>query len=157
MRSTSLISLIALVALSMFTTGCTTLSDDTTRFFDQNVERQHEEFRALPIERQYELYRAGILAWHPPHTRFAVDLASRGEEAIPYLLAKLEEERWDHMKERIILVLRVMTRIYGVELHKDDAVMLTLENTVASMDDPLYRRQSAYSLRQIAHPESRAD
>ena len=157
MRSTSFFSLIALVALTSLATGCAHLSDDTTRFFDQDVERQHEEFRTLPIERQYELYRAGIHAWHPPHTRFAVDLASRGEEVVPYLIAKLEEERWDHMKERIILVLRVMTRIYGVELHKDDAVMLTLENTVASMDDPLYRRQSAYSLRQIAHPESRAD
>ena len=157
MRSTSPISLILIATLALFTTGCAHLSDDTTRFFDQDVERQHEEFRTLPIERQYELYRAGILAWHPPHTRFAVDLASRGEEVVPFLLTKLEEERWDHMKERIILVLRVMTRIYGVELHKDDAVMLTLEDTVTSMVDPFYRQQSAYSLRQIAHPESRAD
>lgn len=157
MRSTSPISLILIAMLTLFTSGCATLSDDTTRFFDQNVERQHEEFRTLPIERQYELYRAGILAWHPPHTRFAVDLASRGEEAVPYLLAKLEEERFDQMKDRIIVVLRVMSRIYGVELHKDDAVMLQLETTVASMLDPVYRQQSAYSLRQIAHPESRAD
>ena len=156
MRYTSPLSLILIATLALFTSGCATLSDDTVRFFDQDVERQHEEFRTLPIERQYELYRAGILAWHPPHTRFAVDLASRGEEVVPYLLTKLEEERWDQMKDRIILVLRVMTQLYGVELYKDDAVMLQLETTVASMLDPHYRRQSAYSLRQIAHPDSRA-
>ena len=157
MRYVSLLNLAALSLLIVATSGCATISDDTSRFFSQDVEKQHEEFATLPIERQFELFDAALKAWHPPHTRFGIDLARHGEAAVPHLLQKLQQERWDYTKERIVFVFRLMADVYDVPLNQNDEVMLALEEAVASIVDPTYRKQGAYSLSLIAQGETLAD
>ena len=157
MRYLSLLNMAALSLLILATAGCATISDDTSRFFSQNVEKQHEEFATLPIERQFEIFEAALHAWHPPHTRFGIDLARHGEAAVPHLLKKLQEERWDYTKERIVFVFRLMADVYDVPLNQNDEVMLALEEAVASIADSAYRKQGLYSLSLIAKGEALAD
>lgn len=157
MKTLPLINAAAIVLLCLATAGCVSLSEDSSRFFAQDVEKQHEEFATLPIEVQYELFRTALAAWHPPHTRFAIDLAREGEKAVPLLLEKLEQEPWDYAKERIIFVLQLMTRIYDVPLNEDDQVMMAVENALESMLDPTYKKQGIYSLSLIAQGQLLAD
>ena len=67
MRYLPLLNIAALSLLMLATAGCATVTDDTSRFFSQDVEKQHEEFATLPIERQFEIFEAALHAWHPPH------------------------------------------------------------------------------------------
>lgn len=157
MRFSPLVLSTVLAAIVGVASGCTTISDDTARFFAQDAERQHEEFGLQTLERQYELFAAALTAWHPPHTRFAADLARNGSDAVPYLTQKLQEETDEQTQERIIFVFRVMSNLYGVELHKDAELMSSIESAIAAMETPLYKRQSEYSLELIAKGEPFAD
>jgi hypothetical protein len=79
-----------------------------TGFFGLPGAQQEGRFRGLPMEKQVELFICDYRYRHPFNIRFAVDIAERGDGAIPYLADKLKSEKDVNNQGAIIYILKIM-------------------------------------------------
>jgi hypothetical protein len=104
-------------------------------------EKRHLEFRKLPIEKQVEFYLIRATNSHPWDRSFADDIAARGEDALPYLLERLEKEPEDHRRADIIWIFRQI-HVDTIDLRNRKEVIDALERAVEKMKD-LYWKESS--------------
>jgi hypothetical protein len=107
-------------------------------------ERQHAEFRRFPIDKQIDFYLYSMNR-EPPDTSFADDIARRGKEVIPFLLARLQNERAEYRQYDIIFIFEVMHRNHN-SLGDEEEAIRTIEEVVARMRDSYWRRMAQRSL-----------
>ncbi len=106
---------------------------------------RHLEFRKLPIEKQVDFYLIRASNSHPSDRSFADDIAARGEDAIPYLLERLEKEPEDYRKEHIIWIFRQI-HVNAIDLRNRKEVIDALGRIVEEMKDPYWRESSQATL-----------
>lgn len=70
--------------------------------------RQHAEFRAYAPERQLDVYLC-MMDREPPASEFADDIAERGPEVLPFVMARLKSAGSEAEQADIIYVLEVMS------------------------------------------------
>ena len=109
------------------------------------MSKQHDEFLKLPIDKQYDIYIYAMTKRHPPDLSFADDIAEKGKAAVPFLTTKLKEERKESIQQKIIYLFERISR-RNVNLKDDKSLIALIENTVASMNQPIYAERSEESL-----------
>lgn len=135
--------LILLLSSALFV-GCEFPPDYVQLMKLPNKER-HEEFRKLPLEKQVDFYLLRVSFSHPPDSSFAEDIAIRGEDALPYLLERLQKEPEDFRKEHIILVFREI-HLNTVDLRYKKDVLSNLEGAVEQMKDAEWKKMAQGSV-----------
>src|SRR5437763_1430786 len=88
---TSVLAVIHGVAWLTYTctwSGCS-LPAECRNFSELTAEQRHAEFHSYPIERQLDVYLC-MMKTEPPHSELADDIADRGTEAIPFVVAKMK-------------------------------------------------------------------
>jgi hypothetical protein len=118
-------------------------------FLSRNLEQQHEVFKKLPLEKQYELYIHQMTKMHPPDLSFADDIAQRGYEAVPFLKNKLELEKEELVQESILLVFESMVKYQHMDLKSDKELMKLIEDKVSKMKYPYSKKFSEEHLKVI--------
>ena len=101
-------------------------------------------FREFPLEKQVDVYIYAMYV-EPPMTEFLRYLASNGEAAIPYLIARLETETSDTRKKNLIYVFEEMHR-YHVSLSDKRKTVTTLEGIVSNMKDDYNKKKAQEAL-----------
>jgi hypothetical protein len=118
------------VALSIFCfliaiQGCFFQSADTpfARDFFYATPKSHshyddmaERMEHYSLEKQYEIYLFGMQVIHPPVFEFADPIAKRGQEAVPFLIAKLTSADNDIEVTDILYIIVEMTFLKSTRL-----------------------------------------
>ena len=145
-KSSQIAVILLFLYLVLYTAGCNEeASQGHKMFFNQPLSTQHDEFLKLPIEKQFDIYIYAMTKRHPPDLAFADDIAERGESAIPFLVDKLKKESSESIQQKIIFVFERIAR-QKTNIKDDKALMELIEDTVASMSQPLYIERSKESL-----------
>lgn len=133
--------LVLLLALPVLA-ACTQYASDIDRrvcsqiakpYFSRHIERDTEEYRTLDLETQYVIYICSQLRAEPPRLELAEVLSERGESAVPFLTAKLQEARSEQTVRAMIDVLYVMHRRGRYDVRADAALMSLLRTKLAAM------------------------
>jgi len=114
-------------------------------FFDQPLSKQHEIFRTLPIERQFDLYVYALTERHPPDLSFADDIAVGGEKNIPFVMDKLKNAENDSVQQKIIYIFERMAK-NNIQVDKNKELLDLISKSISSMKIPLYIERSKKSL-----------
>lgn len=130
---------VLLLACSMLI-GCQ-YPQDYVDLMNLPPEERHPEFRKLPIEKQVDFYLIRAANSHPWDKSFADDIAVRGEDAIPYLLERLEKEPEDRRRDNIVWIFRQI-HVNTIDLRNRKEVIGALEKTVEKMKDPYWKESS---------------
>jgi hypothetical protein len=93
--------------LVLFAAGCPRVPPEYRPFFDQPYERQKEEIQRLPIERQLDVYIAGLRV-HPPRIDLGLVIGKQGPAIMPALLSRMRLARHDYIKAELVWILRGM-------------------------------------------------
>jgi hypothetical protein len=73
-------------------------------FFDLPDKRQPEELQRMPIERQLDIYIAGLRV-HPPRLDLGLVIGKQGPAIMPALLSRMRLARHDYIKADLAWVL----------------------------------------------------
>lgn len=136
----STLFLVLLISLCCFIFGGCGLPPEYNDFKGLTEEQEHEKFRKLSLDRQVD-YHLIKMNFHPPDPRFAKDIAMRGEEAIPYLIERLEAESKDYRKNDILVIFEAL-HVNSVDLRERKEVIGKLEKVVDQMSDPDWKSMS---------------
>ena len=137
---------LSLVACA-FSAGCNNHPADYVRLLKLPREQQPCEFRKLPIDKQIEFYLYSS-SGEPPRPKFDVALASQGRTVVPQLLQRLRNEPAEYRQLDLILLFELMNSRY-VDLKNDKEVIGTIQEVVAKMKDPDWKRMAEKSLAAI--------
>lgn len=122
------------------------LPAECRQFFDMPQERQKEEFRGYPIEKQVRVYICGM-RHEPPQIMLAADIAAGGPDNIPYLLGRLKTDPNEGNKADIIFIFSMLAAHGHLKGRQD--IVAELEQVVASIKQPGYRDKAKRSLEAI--------
>jgi hypothetical protein len=122
------------------------LPDDCRQFFDMPAERQKEEFKGYPIEKQVRVYICGMRL-EPPQIMLASDIAAGGPDNIPYLLGRLKSEPNEGNKADIIYIFAMLAAHGHLKGRQD--IVDEIEHAVSSIKEPGYRDKAEQSLKAI--------
>ena len=137
------------VCLSASLGGCFPQSRPANylKFKELPVAKQHCEFKKLSIDKQIDYYLFDR-SREPPDFSFAYDIASQGAKVIPPVLKRLRDEPAEYRQVDLIRLLEFITTQY-VDLKNDREVSNTIEEIVAKMNDPDWKRMAEKSLAAI--------
>lgn len=111
-------------------------------FFELSSAERVEKFREYPLERQVDLYLCGMNR-EPPESGYAVYIAEGGEQVIPYLLRRLEEEPLEITQTRILDIFTVLA-LKG-SLRDKPEVVAELRRVVEKMEyQPIKSKAQQY-------------
>lgn len=113
-------------------------------FFDQPLAKQHEIFRTLPIEKQFDFYIYALTERHPPDLSFADDIAVGGEKNIPFLMGKLKSAKSESVQQKIIYIFERMSK-NNIQVDKNKELLDLISKKISSMKMPLYTERSEKS------------
>lgn len=116
-------------------------------FFGLPSSDRHAQLKALPLEKQFEIYRCGMFR-EPPHTEFADDIADGGEKNIPFLLERLRSEPSEVSQHDIIYIFDVMA-YRGGSLRGRNDVITEIKQRVSSMKGERVKYRSEQMLKNI--------
>ena len=104
-------------------------------------------FKAFPIEKQVDVFTHAMYV-EPPLTEFRRYLASNGQKAIPFILARLEVEKSDTLKGHLIYVLK---EIHGshFSLKNEHATIMSLERIISNISDEYDKKRAEGYLKTI--------
>lgn len=127
--------------------SCARLSAECEDFFMKTPFEQSEaRFRTYPIERQLDLYLCGMKV-HPPAIGFAYIIAERGEDATPFIVAKLKSVNDEKEQDDLIYILEVMSN--RGHLHGRGDIIDEIRQVVMRMRVDIIRERSLEALRKI--------
>ena len=118
-------------------------------FFDLSYRVRRDSLLGYPIEEQLNLYRIGMRVIRPPPLYLADDVAANGPTAIPPILARLRKVQDDSDRSDLILVLRSMVCLEGVDLRKQPGTIDAIKEAIAVMRLGLYRQRAEEDLTTI--------
>jgi len=134
---------IALLSLGLLDCGP---KSECRQFFALNLEQRHREFRTYPIDKQLDVYLCAMRV-EPPDTSLANDIADRGSEAIPLVLARMKSVKSEVEQEILIQVMEASAERGYLRNRKD--VVAEISNVIDSMKISQVRERSLESLKQI--------
>lgn len=85
--------------------GCPRLPEDYRPFFRLERETQPAELRRMPIERQLDIYIAGVTGVHPPRTDLGLEIGKQGPVILPNLLARFRRVPEEFLKADLIWIM----------------------------------------------------
>ena len=139
------IRLISLVLLLGFLQQCGgEMPAEYETLFRLPSHEREAKFKQFPIEKQVDVYIYAMYV-EPPKTEFLRYLASNGEKAVPFLLARLEIEKSDTRKAILVNVFEEIHRYYA-SLRNDEATITVLERIVSNMKDDYNRKKAEESV-----------
>lgn len=114
----------------------------------QLPEQQREaRFKQFSIEKQVDIYTYAMYV-EPPLTEFARYVANNERKAIPFLLARLKEEKSDTSKAHLIYVFKEMHE-YHYSLKDERETVVSLERVIGDMKDEYRKKQCEEYLKTI--------
>jgi hypothetical protein len=121
-------------------------------FFDLPLDKQYKKFESYPIEKQFDVYILAMMKKHPHDMNFAIYMARKGKDAVPFLVNKLRQENYsgygsraatrENIKEKTIFLLRLMSRQNYYAVKNDEDAIKAIRSEIEKMQDPLHRRLS---------------
>lgn len=141
-----------------FTLCCVTLSGCASNklekefFFNHPAATRVERLRHYSLENQYQIYRYGSDKFHPPLIELARPIAERGQQAVPFLLAKLKPPVDDVTVRDILEIFETMQSIDAYNVRSDGKVMGVLRARVAAMNAPDWQKVCEEMLHRIESP-----
>lgn len=122
-------------------------------FFRQNVELQHQAFRAMQPAQQIKVYLAGR-ARHPPDPSFCSDIAeTTGAAAIPAIIAALRTEKEEYEKAQLLLALGCAADSRPEAC--DQTLMSEARTAASSIGTTFWRQEAERAVRGIRCPPSK--
>jgi hypothetical protein len=115
--------------------------------FRQPSHEREARFKAFPIEKQVDVFTYAMYV-EPPLTEFTEYLASNGQKAIPFILARLEVEKSTTLKGDLIYVLKEMHE-YHFNLKNEHATITSLERIISNISDEYDKKRAEDYLRRI--------
>lgn len=135
-----------LIKARAFIVGCIVLacsschSDDLgSAFFDGDVATRDERLSALPVERQWEIFKYGNQHRHPSATGLAVPIARRGAPALTYILNELDRQPGDLDLRDSLVVFQTMQWGKFYDICADRSVLGRIEKNQARIRDEQWR------------------
>lgn len=111
-------------------------------------EQQREaRFKQFSIEKQVDIYTYAMYV-EPPLTEFARYVANNERKAIPFLLARLKEEKSDTSKAHLVYVFKEMHE-YHYSLKDEPETVVSLERVIGDMKDEYRKKQCEEYLKTI--------
>lgn len=140
-------SLTVIMIASSILVGCNSQPEYIELMKLPEKERK-EVFREMSIDKQLDYYLQRATYSHPSDTSFADDIALRGEQAVPYLLIRLQKESEDYRKHYIILVFRQI-HTNSVDLRKRNDLIATIIGQVEQMHNPSWKERAKNTIQFI--------
>jgi hypothetical protein len=127
--------------------ACVPLTPSECRaFLNLPGEQRHAEFRGYQIDKQLDVYLC-VMRAEAPDLALADDIAARGSEVIPFVLAKLRSAKSEVDQADLIYLLEVISDRGYLRGRKD--VVSEVSNVIDSMKISQTRQTSLESLRKI--------
>lgn len=133
--------------------ACEPVPSEYKTFFALDWERQKEEARKFPIEKQIDYYLAGKKYVHPPSSTLLYVLAEQGKPAVPALIARMKSEDSDSAKVYLIEVVRNIHDFHD-NLSGEKEIVQQLREIVAGMRDADRKRRAEGMLTDIVENRS---
>lgn len=146
-------ALLPLVLLACLGAGCGGVPPEYEAFLELPLNRQREELKKFPPEKQLEYYFAGLRYMHPGNQGLADPIAERGKDALPFLLGRLRGEKNERHKADIIFIFEMMHVSY-YNLKDEREVISLLEETKAGAKSPDLREKCDEALKLIRENKS---
>jgi hypothetical protein len=86
-------------------TGCPRVPPEYRSFFELPRQQQPEELLQQSLERQFDIYIAGMAGVHPPRIDLGLVIGGQGPRIMPTLLSRMRQARKDYMKVDLAWVL----------------------------------------------------
>ena len=115
-------------------------------FSDLPYERQRAEFRTYPIEKQLDVYLC-MMDSEPPHSELADEIADRGPEAIPSVVAKMKAVKGESDQTNLVYLLEFFSERGHLIGRKD--VIADVSAVISNMKVDSVRQRSEESLKKI--------
>jgi hypothetical protein len=139
---------LATAFICMLVSGCSlTMPAECKKFYALPPQEQEVIFRTYPVEKQLDIYHCGMRAVYPPDITLAWEIASGGENNIPFLLERLKAERNISNQEDIIYVFQVMSKKGYLNCRRD--VLNELKQVVSAMKYDDVRARNEQRLQEI--------
>jgi hypothetical protein len=133
-RSTQVVGVLALaLSLSLFK-DCNSTPPEYEAFYAQSWDRQREEAKNFPIEKQIDYYVAGRRYFHPPYQSLLPLIAERGKGAVPPLIEKMKQADSDSVRLDLLGVVDNIDEFH-VDLSDDKPLLDELTGIVNRMTD----------------------
>lgn len=130
--------------------GCQPESEFGEEFIRQPLPERHRLILNYPLEQQVDLYLKAMHEIHPPDLGLADVVATHGADIVPVLKARLAGvEDWDYRKMKLIDVFLRMHEMGSYAVAADRELMHFLEQQVAGMEDPLWKKLAAEDIMRI--------
>jgi hypothetical protein len=121
-------------------------------FFDLPRHEQHAMFKAYHIEKQFDIYIVAMTMRQPRDTDFAIDIAARGDGAVPFLVKKLRQKNYpgyrdnastiEDIKEKTIFIFRMMSRHDYYAVKNDEDAIKAIRGEIEGMQISGHQRVS---------------
>lgn len=139
-----IVSLVALACFSGAQASCA--PGECDKFFGQGTEQAERQFKSLPIEEQFKLFKCGMRE-HPPLLWPAAAIADEGETVIPFLVGRLREEENESAQDDTIFIFDLMSS--RGHLHGKPEVVDELKRVVGKMKDAGVRKGAQEKIERI--------
>jgi hypothetical protein len=106
-RRVGAIRMLQLLLVSL-AAGCPGVAAEYRPFFRLPMQRQPEELLRQPLERQLDIYIAGMTGVHPPRSDLGLVIGGQGPAIMPALLSRMRLAREDYIKAHLVWILRGM-------------------------------------------------
>jgi hypothetical protein len=116
--------------------GCANHRFEREFFFKNPAATRMDRLRQFSLDDQYRLFRYGNDRFEPPLTGLVKPIAERGQNAVPFLLEKLNSHADDITVRDVLSLFETMGSIKSYDVKSDALVMDTLRSRVSTMKDP---------------------
>jgi hypothetical protein len=115
-----------------------------------SLDEQHAKFRTFPFEKQIDFHLLSMVN-EPPDSRFSEDIASRGNEALPVLINRINAEREDYRRVDLMVVFVTMHQRF-LNLAHNRNVLEALRQIVPKMENKTWKAMFRENLAFISDP-----
>lgn len=153
-RAIQVVSVIALALSIGLLQKCNSTPPEYETFYAQSWDRQREEAKNFPIEKQIDYYVAGRRYFHPPYQSLLPLLAERGKAAVPPLIEKMKQADSDSVRLDLLGVVANIDEFH-VDLSDDKPLLAGLKGVVDQMTDLGRKAKAEAVLKEIVenkHP-----
>ena len=98
-------SIVLQLLLVPLATGCYRVPPEYRPFFELPRQQQPGELLRQPLDRQFDIYSAGMSGFHPPRIDLGLVIDQQGPSIMPTLLSRVRQTRKDHVKVDLAWVL----------------------------------------------------
>src|SRR6185295_13952381 len=133
-RTTHVVGVLALAFSIGLLKDCNSTPPEYEAFYAQSWDKQREEAKNFPIEKQIDYYVAGRRYFHPPYQSLLPLIAERGKAALPPLLEKMKQADSDSVRLDLLGVVNNIDE-FQVDLSDDKPLLDELTGVVDRMTD----------------------